>query len=157
MCAAAVSNILCSEWKLKRTLQDDSAIACIFPHKGKSNTSFGTLKGLLLFVNTHNINKTLCFYKIKKTNMKHFLQSHLDQERFTKMNRNSAKCLTVLTERFQLLHNEIKQIENKTSFIIILIHKDAFLSKAASNEEKASQDQHPCETDSENTSLLVNN
>ncbi len=41
--------------------------AVIFAHKGKSNTSFGTVKGLLLFVCTHNINKTLCFYKIKKT------------------------------------------------------------------------------------------
>ncbi len=35
--------------------------AVIFAHKGKSNTSFGTVKGLLLFVCTHNINKT--FYK----------------------------------------------------------------------------------------------
>ncbi len=69
----------------------------------------------------------------------------------------AVQCLTVLTERFQLLLNEIKQIENKNSLIINLIHKDAFLSKAASNEETASQDRHPCETDSENTSLLVNN
>ncbi len=38
--------------------------AVIFAHKGKSNTSFGTVKGLLLFVYTHNINKT--FYKIYK-------------------------------------------------------------------------------------------
>ncbi len=49
----------------------------------------------------------------------------------------------------------------KNSFIIILIiiNKDALLSKGASNEETASQDQqlHPCDTDSENTSLLVNN
>ncbi len=36
----------------------------IFAHKGKSNTSFGTVKGLLLFVCTYNINKT--FYKIFK-------------------------------------------------------------------------------------------
>ncbi len=36
----------------------------IFAHKGKSNTSFVTVKGLLLFVCTHIINKT--FYKIYK-------------------------------------------------------------------------------------------
>ncbi len=64
--------------------------AVIFAHKGKSNTSFITVKGLLLFVCTHNINKTLCFYKIKKTNMMPFLPSRLEQERFTKINRNSA-------------------------------------------------------------------
>ncbi len=83
-----------------------SAITCIFfsgygvifAHKGKSNTSFGTVKGLLVFVCTHNINKTLCFYKIKKTNMMRFLPSRLEQERFTKMNRNSANtCLTDMT------------------------------------------------------------
>ncbi len=28
-----------------------------FPHKGKSNISFGTVKGLLLFVCIHNIGK----------------------------------------------------------------------------------------------------
>ncbi len=33
--------------------------------KGKSNISFGTVKGLLLFVCNHNINKTFSFYKIK--------------------------------------------------------------------------------------------
>ncbi len=89
MCA--VSNSLCGEWKLKHALQDASAITCIFysgyaiifAHKDKSNTSFGTVKGLLLFVCTHNINKMLCFYKIKKTNMMHFLPSRLEQERFT--------------------------------------------------------------------------
>ncbi len=37
--------------------------AVIFAHKGKSNTSFRTVKGLLLFVCIHNINNTLCFYK----------------------------------------------------------------------------------------------
>ncbi len=36
----------------------------IFALKSKSNTSFGTVKDLLLFVCTHNINKT--FYKIYK-------------------------------------------------------------------------------------------
>ncbi len=40
--------------------------AIIFAHKGKSNTSFGTVKGLFLFVCTHDINKTLCFYQIKR-------------------------------------------------------------------------------------------
>ncbi len=138
-----------------------SGYAVIFAHKGKSNTSFGTVKGLLLFVCTHNINKTLCLYKIKKTNMMRFLLSRLEQERFTMMNRNSVNtCLTVTDiinisiESFKLLLNEIKQIENKNYFIIIIIHKDALLSKGASNEEMASQDRqlHP-----ENTSLLVNN
>ncbi len=57
----------------------------MFAHKGKRNTSFGTVKGLLLFMCTHNINKTLYFYKIKKTILL-FLPSHLEQERFTKMN-----------------------------------------------------------------------
>ncbi len=66
--------------------------------------------------------------------------------------------INISVESFKLLLNEIKQIENKNSFIIIIIHEDAFISKGASNEETASQDRqlHPCETDSENTSLLVN-
>ncbi len=42
-----------------------SGYAVIFAHKGKTNTLFGTVKGLLLFVCTHNINKMLCFYKIE--------------------------------------------------------------------------------------------
>ncbi len=66
-----ISNSLCRE-KLKRALQDMEAqvpylaffsnsgnnlkYAVFFAHKGKSNTSFGTVKGLLLFVCTHNIN-----------------------------------------------------------------------------------------------------
>ncbi len=62
-------------------------------------------------------------------------------------------------ESFKLLLNEINQIENKNSFIII--REDALLSKGESNEEKASQDHHLilhlCNTDTENTSLLVNN
>ncbi len=80
------------------------------------------------------------------------------------MNRNSVNtCLTdminISLESFKLLLNEIKLIENKNSFIIVIIHKDALLSKGASNEETASQDRHlhPCDTDSENTGLLVNN
>ncbi len=63
-------------------------------------------------------------------------------------------------ESFKLLLNEIKQIENKNSFIIIIIIicKDALLSKRVSNEEMGKDRQlHPCDTDSENTSLLVNN
>ncbi len=62
----AISNSLCGEWKLKRALQDMEAPAwslgffsysknnlkyamCFSSHKGKSNISFGTVKGLLLF------------------------------------------------------------------------------------------------------------
>uniref|UniRef100_A0A671KYW9 non-specific serine/threonine protein kinase n=1 Tax=Sinocyclocheilus anshuiensis TaxID=1608454 RepID=A0A671KYW9_9TELE len=37
--------------------------AIIFAHKGKSSTSFGTAKGLLLFVCTHNVSKALCFFR----------------------------------------------------------------------------------------------
>ncbi len=80
------------------------------------------------------------------------------------MNRKSANtCLTdminISIESFKLLLNEINQIENKNSFIII--REDALLSKGASNEEMASQHLHLilhlCNTDTENTSLLVNN
>ncbi len=93
------------------------------------------------------------------------MQSRLEQEQFTKMNRKSVNtCLTYMInisiESFKLLLNEINQIENKNSFIII--REDALLSKGhSSNEEMASQDLHLilhlCETDTENTSLLVNN
>ncbi len=95
-----------------------------------------------------------------------FLPSRLEQERFTKMNRKSTyTCLTdminISIESFKLLLNEINQIENKNSFIIIIIREDALLSKGASNEGMASQDHHLhlylCDTDTENTSLLVNN
>ncbi len=80
------------------------------------------------------------------------------------MNRKSANtCLTdminISIESFKLLLNEINQIENKNSFIII--REDALLSKGESNEEMASQDLHLilhlCNTDTENSSLLVNN
>ncbi len=147
MCA--ISNSLCGEWKLKRALQDmrghciffsgnNLKYAVIFAHKGKSNTSFGTVKVLLFFVCTHNINKTLCFYKIKKQTWCAFCRLGLEQERFTKMNRNSVNtCLTdminISIESFKLLLNELKQIENKNSFIIIIIRKDSLLSKGASN------------------------
>ncbi len=92
------------------------------------------------------------------------MPSRLEQEHFTKMNRKSANtCLTdminISIKSFKLLLNEINQIENKNSFIII--REDALLSKGASNEEMASQDHHLilhlCDTDTENTSLLVNN
>ncbi len=72
------NNSLCGEWKLKRALQDMEAPACrslgffsysknnlkyavcfFFLIKGKSNTSFGTVKGQLLFVCIHNINIVL--------------------------------------------------------------------------------------------------
>ncbi len=90
-----------------------SGYGTIFAHKGKSNISFGTVKGLLVFVCSHNTNKALCFYKIKKTNMMRFLMSHLEQERFTKMNRKSANtCLrdiiNISIESLKLLLNEIK-------------------------------------------------
>ncbi len=70
--------------------------------------------------------------------------------------------INISIESFKLLLNEINQIENKNSFIIIIIiREDALLSKGASNEETASQDHHLhlhlCNTDTENTSLLVNN
>ncbi len=92
------------------------------------------------------------------------MPSRLEQEHFTKMNRKSANtCLTdminISIESFKLLLNEINQIENKNSFIII--REDALLSKGQSNEEMSSQDLHLilhlCGTDTENTSLLVNN
>ncbi len=92
------------------------------------------------------------------------MPSRLKQEHFTKMNHKSANiCLTdminISIESFKLILNEINQIENKNSFIII--REDALLSKGASNEEMVSQDLHLilhlCDTDTENTSLLVNN
>ncbi len=75
MCAVRrISNSLCGEWKLKPALQDTEAPVwslvffsysknnlkyVIFAHKGKSNISFGTVKGLLLLVCIHNINIVL--------------------------------------------------------------------------------------------------
>ncbi len=46
--------------------------------------------------------------------------------------------INIFIERFKLVLNEIKPIENKNSFVIIIIRTDAFL-KCASNE-MASQD-----------------
>ncbi len=65
----------------------------------------------------------------------------------------------ISVESFKLLLKEINQIENKNSFIIIIIREDALLSKGTFNEEMARQDHHLhlCDTDTENTSLLVNN
>ncbi len=62
----------------------------------------------------------------------------------------------IYIESFKLVLNEIKHIENKNSFIIIIIRTDVFL-KGGSNEEMASQDLqlHPYDTDLENTSLLI--
>ncbi len=48
--------------------------------------------------------------------------------------------INISIESFKLLLNEINQIENKNSFVII--SEDALLSKDASNEEMASQDHH---------------
>ncbi len=92
------------------------------------------------------------------------MPSRLEQEHFTKMNRKSANTfltdmINISIESFKLLLNKINQIENKNSFIII--REDALLSKGESNEGMASQDLHLilhlCDTDTENTSLLVNN
>ncbi len=63
----------------------------------------------------------------------------IEQERFTKMNRKSVNTwltdmINISIERFKLLLNEINQIENKISFIIIC--EDALLSKGASNEDR---------------------
>ncbi len=88
----------------------------------------------------------------------------LNRSTSQKMNRKSANTwltdmINISIESFKLLLNEINQIENKNSFIII--PEDALLSKGESNEEMASQDLHLIlhlwDTDSENTSLLVNN
>ncbi len=65
--------------------------------------------------------------------------------------------INISIESFKLVLNEINKIDNKNSFIII--REDALLSKGASNEGMASQDHHLhlCDTDTENTSLLLNN
>ncbi len=82
------------------------------------------------------------------------MPSRLEQE-------SANTCLTdminISIESFKLLLNEINQIDDKNSFIII--GEDALLSKGTSNEETASQvlHLHLCDTDTENTSLLVNN
>ncbi len=58
-------------------------------------------------------------------------------------------------EIFKLLLNKINQIENKNVFIIIIIC-DALLSIGASNEKIQDHNLHLCDTDIENTSVLVN-
>ncbi len=77
----ALYPIVCAEKVRSAGHGGASAITCIFfngnnlkytvifAHKDKSNTSFGTVKGLLLSVCTHNINKRLWFYKIKKMHL----------------------------------------------------------------------------------------
>ncbi len=66
--------------------------------------------------------------------------------------------INISIENFKWLRNEINQIK-KDKFFIIFIILDALLSIAASNEEIANQDHHLhlCDTDTENTSVLVNN
>ncbi len=71
------------------------------------------------------------------------------------MNRKSTN--TCLTDMINISIESFKLLLNEITFIII--HEDALLSKGASNEETANQDHHLhlCDTDTENTSLLVNN
>ncbi len=90
------------------------------------------------------------------------MPSRLEQEHFTKMTKSQrihdSDMINISIESFKLLLNEINQIENKNFHYI---RGDALLSKGASNEGMVSQDHHLilhlCDTDSENTSLLVNN
>ncbi len=53
-----------------------------FDRTDKSNTSIETVKCLLLFVYIHNNNKTLWFWKIKKTNRVRSLSSLSPQTSF---------------------------------------------------------------------------
>ncbi len=100
--------------------------AVISAHKGKSNTLFGIVKGLLLFVCTHNINKT-CFYKIKKKKqdalsgeyLPHWLDKYIYRKHWiTTLKRNNSN------QKQKLFHYKIP--------------KEAFLFKGASNEEMES-------------------
>ncbi len=122
----------------------------------KSNTSFGSVKGLL-YLCTHNINKTLYFYKIKKTNMLHFLPSlsWTGALKLTETQRilASQTYIYISIQSFELLFES----SNRKQTLHYKIRKDAFLSKAAISEEMASRDQlHLCDTVSENSSLLTN-
>ncbi len=63
--------------------------------------------------------------------------------------------INISIESFKLLLKEINQIKNKKVFIIIII-RDALLSIGASNK-KTDHYLHLCDTDTENTSVLVNN
>ncbi len=68
---------------------------------------------------------------------------------------NNLDMINIFIESFKLVLNEIKHIENKNSFIIIIIRTDAFI-KGGSNEMASQNLQlHPCDTDLENTSLLM--
>ncbi len=146
MCAIrCISNRLCGEWKLKRASGHQwkqIKYIVIVAHKGKNNTSFGTVKGLFLFVCTDNIKKTLCFSKIKKTN-----RMRLSSRSWTgALHKNEPK----LSEYFPYRHDEyiyrklwITTKRNNSYPKQKLFHYnpyDAFLSKGASNEEMASQD-----------------
>ncbi len=140
MCAIRrISNRLSREWKLKRAVMDISGnklkYALILSHKGKNNTSFGTVKGLLLFVCTPNMDKTLCFCKIKKTNRMRFLPSlswagtlNKSETKFSEYFPQRHDEYTASIESFKWLQNQIIQNQNKN-----------------------------CDTDSDNTSLLINN
>ncbi len=71
------------------------------------------------------------------------LRPVLNRSTSQKMNRNSVNIfltdtMNISIESPELLQNYIIIIQNKNSFIII--RKDAFLSKEASNEQMASQD-----------------
>ena len=94
-----------------------------FDRTGKSNTSIESVKGLLLFVYTHN-KKTLGIYKIKKTNRVRCLQPWSAWSSFRNaMNCNSAN--TQLRDMREisiesltcLLLNWASLIENKYSVI----------------------------------------
>ncbi len=78
------------------------------------------------------------------------------------MHRTSANaCLTdiinISIESFKILLDEIKLIENKNSFIIIIIRKDAILKTRLMRRWRVRIVVVRIVTDSENTSLLVNN
>ncbi len=64
--------------------------------------------------------------------------------------------INISIESFILLLDEINQIENKNFFIIIII-RDAVLSIGTSKIANQDYHLHLCDTDTENTSVLVNN
>ncbi len=86
---------------------------------------------------THNINKTFCYCKIKKTNRVVLILSRNTSQ---KLNRNSANtCLTdminIFIECYKLLQQNNSNQKLKTLSLAYVIRKDAFLSKGVSNEE----------------------
>ncbi len=92
-----------------------------FAHTDKSNKSFQSVKGILLFVCTHNNNKTLCFCKIMKANRVRVLPSkslwtwarqkinYLINQNFVFATQTSK---IYLAHRKSLLLNEPIQMEN---------------------------------------------